>query len=106
MPGRAAAPPFRSLTTGRKSNANGSAKLSGTAEANSTVTVFDGAAQIGTASANASGNWTFTTANHLSNSVHTFKATATDAAGNTGPTSTSAILGTTGNDTITGGSGA
>jgi hypothetical protein len=56
--------------------------LAGTAEAGSTVKVFDGGSQIGTATANASGAWSFTTA-QLSNATHNFTATATDAAGNT-----------------------
>ena len=55
--------------------------LSGTAVANSAVKVFDGATQIGTATANGSGAWTFTTAT-LTNAAHSFTATATDAAGN------------------------
>src|SRR5205823_8077212 len=33
--------------------------LAGTAEANSTVTIFDGASQLGTVLANGSGAWTF-----------------------------------------------
>ena len=61
--------------------------LTGTAEANSTVTVFDGTTQIGTATANASGAWTYTTA-ALPNGNHAFTATATDAAGNTSGAST------------------
>jgi hypothetical protein len=61
--------------------------LSGTAEANSTVKIFDGATQIGTATVNGSGAWTFTTA-ALTNGAHSLTATATDAAGNTGVAST------------------
>jgi len=56
--------------------------LSGTAEAGSTVKLFDGTTQIGTASANTSGAWNLTTAK-LSTGTHNFTATATDAAGNT-----------------------
>src|SRR5262249_38443188 len=58
----------------------------GTAEANSTVKVYDGATLLGTASANGSGAWTYTTA-ALTNGAHSFTATATDAAGNTGAAS-------------------
>ena len=57
--------------------------LSGTAEVNATVKVFDGATLLGTAAANSSGAWSFTTGT-LSNAAHSFTATATDAAGNTG----------------------
>ena len=57
--------------------------LSGTAEANSTVKIFDGATLLNSVVANASGAWTYTTA-ALSNGAHSLTATATDAAGNTG----------------------
>ncbi len=60
--------------------------LSGTAEANSTVKVYDGATLLGSATANGSGAWSYTTA-ALSNSGHSFTATASDAAGNTGAAS-------------------
>ena len=60
--------------------------LTGTAEANSTVKVFDGATLIGSAAANGSGAWTYTTA-ALANGAHSLTATATDAAGNTGAAS-------------------
>ncbi|MGP9813805.1 Ig-like domain-containing protein [Rhodopseudomonas sp. NSM] len=62
------------------------AVLTGTAEANSTIKVFDGSAQIGTASVNGSGVWTFTTAT-LATGNHSFAARAMDAAGNTGAAS-------------------
>ena len=60
--------------------------LTGTAEANATVKVFDGATLLGSAVANGSGTWSFTTGT-LSNAAHSFTATATDAAGNTGAAS-------------------
>jgi hypothetical protein len=56
--------------------------LSGSAEAGSTVKMFDGTTQIGTAQANTSGAWSFATA-ELSTGNHSFTASATDAAGNT-----------------------
>ena len=55
--------------------------LSGTAEANSTVRVYDGATLLGTVAANGTGAWTYTTA-ALTDGAHSFAATATDAAGN------------------------
>src|SRR5664280_2897809 len=61
--------------------------LTGTAEANSTVKVYDGATLLGSATANGSGAWSYTTA-ALSNGTHSLTATATDAAGNTGVAST------------------
>ena len=56
--------------------------LTGTAEANSTVTVLDGTTKLGTATANASGAWTYTAVG-LPNGSHSFTATDTDVAGNT-----------------------
>jgi hypothetical protein len=61
--------------------------LTGTAEANSTVKVYDGATLLGSATANGSGAWSFTTG-ALSNAIHSLTATATDAAGSTGAAST------------------
>ena len=60
--------------------------LTGTAEANSTVKVYDGATLLGTATANGSGAWSYTTA-ALADGAHSLTATATDAAGNTGAAS-------------------
>ena len=54
--------------------------MSGTAEAGSTVKLFDGTTQIGTASANTSGAWNLSTAK-LSTGTHNFTATATDVNG-------------------------
>jgi hypothetical protein len=56
--------------------------LNGTAEVGSTITIFDGPTQIGTAKANAGGAWSFTT-NELSNAAHNFTAKATNTAGDT-----------------------
>src|SRR4029077_2250794 len=60
--------------------------LTGTAEANSTVKVFDGATLLGSAIANGAGAWSYTTA-VLADGAHSLTATATDAAGNTGAAS-------------------
>ena len=56
--------------------------FTGTASANSTVRVYDGATLLGTVTANGSGAWSYTTAT-LANGAHSFAATATDPAGNT-----------------------
>ena len=55
--------------------------VSGTAEAGSTVRLFDGTTPIGTAKANASGAWSVATA-QLSEGAHSFTARTTDVAGN------------------------
>ncbi|MDC0714124.1 Ig-like domain-containing protein [Stigmatella sp. ncwal1] len=60
---------------------------SGTAEANSTVTVIVDGVPVGTTTANGSGSWSFTPTAPLADGSHTVKASATDAVGNTGPES-------------------
>lgn len=58
--------------------------LTGTAEAGSTVTIFQNGTQIGTVTANATGNWLFDhTATSLTDATYAYTATATDKAGNT-----------------------
>ena len=57
--------------------------LTGTAEANSTVTIFNGVTQLGTATTDAGGAWTFTTGT-LTDATYNFNAKATDVAGNQG----------------------
>jgi Ca2+-binding RTX toxin-like protein len=61
--------------------------LNGTAEANSTVRVYDGTTQIGTTTANANGAWSYT-ATDLADGDHSFISRAVDAAGNTSAAST------------------
>ncbi|WP_345946590.1 Ig-like domain-containing protein [Bradyrhizobium sp. 150] len=61
--------------------------LSGNAEVSSVVKVFDGTTQIGTAMANSSGVWGYTSA-ALAAGSHSFTAKAMDVAGNTGAAST------------------
>jgi uncharacterized repeat protein (TIGR01451 family) len=57
--------------------------ITGTAEANATVTVIIDGVSAGTTTANASGAWSFTPAANLTDGTHTARATARDAAGNT-----------------------
>ncbi len=56
--------------------------LTGTAEAASTVEVFDGTTSLGTTTATSAGQWTFTPSTGLTNGSHSFTAKATDAASN------------------------
>jgi Big-like domain-containing protein len=89
------APKITSSVPGSTSNVE---VLKGTAEANSTVTVFDGTTKLGTVAADSTGAWSFTTT-ALATGSHSFTATATDAAGNTGVKSsatTVTIAGTSG----------
>ncbi|MFP2898213.1 Ig-like domain-containing protein, partial [Corallococcus sp. 4LFB] len=82
------APVIASPTSGQ-TVATQTPTLSGTAEANSTVTVREGPTVLCTATANSSGAWACSTASTLADGAHTVSATARDAAGNTGPASTS-----------------
>jgi hypothetical protein len=81
--------------------------MSGTAEANSAIKVFDGTTQVGTATTNSSGAWSVTTS-ALSSGSHALTAKATDVAGNVSAASTaihpvigSGTSGSTGSGTST-----
>ena len=63
------------------------ASITGTAEPNSTVAVSIDGVPAGTVTATAGGTWTLPVATPLPEGNHTVNATATDAAGNTSPTS-------------------
>ncbi len=67
--------------------------LSGTADANAVVTLTEGSTVLGTATANASGVWSFTPTG-LAQGPQTITASETDLAGNTGSSSVSFRLDT------------
>ena len=69
-------------TVGDGITSDNTLSLTGVAAANSAVKVYDGAMLLGSATANGSGAWSYTTG-VLSNAPHSLTATATDAAGNT-----------------------
>jgi Ca2+-binding RTX toxin-like protein len=80
------APKIASLSTDGKAISGGAVNadhvtLTGTAEANSVVKVFDGTKQVGTATASDKGAWTYA-ADNLADGKHSFTSTASDAAGN------------------------
>ena len=75
-------PPAAPIIAHDAVNANNTITLSGSATAATTVTVLDGQVALGTATASASGVWSFTTG-ALTSGTQIFTATATDAAGNT-----------------------
>ena len=81
-------------------SAKGAGLLSGTSEANSAISIYDGntGVALGNTTASATGSWNFVMGGQ-SNSVHDFIVEASDQTGNTG--SVHAVFGTTGNDTIT-----
>jgi len=60
--------------------------ISGTAEANTVLTLFDGATVVGTTTVSATGTWSITTS-ELNAGIHNFTATTKDAAGNVSPVS-------------------
>ncbi|WP_255320071.1 OmpL47-type beta-barrel domain-containing protein [Paenibacillus elgii] len=63
--------------------------IAGTAEASVTVSVYVDEVPLAETAANASGGWSYTLTDSLAVGTHAVKAQATDAAGNTGPFSTS-----------------
>ncbi|MCT4708625.1 Ig-like domain-containing protein [Enterobacteriaceae bacterium H16N7] len=72
------------LTSGQTTD-DATPKLTGTAEANATVNIYDNGSLIGSAQANGTGAWTFTPGTALANGSHAFTATAVDVAGNVSP---------------------
>ncbi|SHN17190.1 Concanavalin A-like lectin/glucanases superfamily protein [Chitinophaga sp. CF418] len=77
------APGVPTITTAQTPTNDNTPTVTGTAEANSTVTIYVGGSAVGTTTANAGGNYTFTVPTALSDGTHTFTATAADATGNT-----------------------
>ncbi|MFB6459715.1 Ig-like domain-containing protein [Bradyrhizobium tunisiense] len=80
------APTVPTIASNTVNSAN-QAVLSGKAEASSVVKVFDGTTQIGTATADGSGAWAYTSTT-LAAGAHSLTAKATDVAGNTSVAST------------------
>ncbi|MBR0906454.1 hypothetical protein JQ588_27720 [Bradyrhizobium liaoningense] len=75
------APTAPTIASSKVNSAN-QVVMSGNAEAGSVVKVLDGTTQIGTATANSSGVWAYTSA-ALAVGAHSLTAKAADAAGNT-----------------------
>lgn len=67
-------------------------RLNGTADAGSTVNIYDGAVLVGTAVADGQGVWSHTLSVPLANGSHTLTALATDAHGVTGAPSDALAL--------------
>jgi hypothetical protein len=63
--------------------------------------MYDGKAYVGTTNAGADGTWSFKSSSAVSDTVHTFNAVAVDSAGHTMASSGSAILGSSGSNTLT-----
>ncbi|WP_177222696.1 Ig-like domain-containing protein [Chitinophaga sp. YR627] len=77
------APAIPTITTAKNPTNDNTPTVSGKAEANSAVTIYVGSIAMGTTSADASGNYTYTFSTTLSDGTHAVSATATDASGNT-----------------------
>jgi hypothetical protein len=75
--------------------------IKGTAGAYSQIKIYDGTKSVGTVDGGADGTWSYTTACAVSNTVHKFSAQEIDKTGQVVTSSGSAILGTTGKDTLT-----
>jgi len=66
--------------------------LSGKAEANSTVHIYDNGGLLGSAAVDALGNWSFTPSPPLLNGAHAFTVAAEDKAGNLSAVSNSFVI--------------
>jgi RHS repeat-associated protein len=62
--------------------------VTGTAQANATVQLFDGAQKVGQATASVTGAWQITPTSTLADGVHSLTAKASDVAGNTSAATT------------------
>jgi probable HAF family extracellular repeat protein len=78
----APSPPTITSPQNNTYDTDGSFSVSGSAEAGSTVELFEGTSSKGTAKASSSGAWSIALSG-LSEGAHTYTAKATDAAGNT-----------------------
>jgi len=78
--------------------------LSGRAEADSTVSVFDGNKLLGTATADNFGDWSLQ-ANIKGNPIHQFSETLTDAAGNSAASAGVTVYSPNQHQTLAGGAG-
>ena len=97
-----ASPP--AMTDVVKGQGNDPDTLTGTAEAGSTVQVFDGSTLIGTVVADASGDWSLQ-ANVAGNANHSYTETSTDGAGNSFSSIGETIFAQRANVTLVGGTG-
>ena len=74
--------------------------IKGTADANSQIKLYDGNTSLGTVTTAADGSWSYKTSSAVSDTVHTYTAQQIDGNGQVVGTSGSAILGSTGSNTL------
>ena len=79
------------IALGNSTTNDSTLTLTGTAEANAIVKVYDGATLLGSATSNVAGAWSYT-AIGLSSGTHDLTATATDVAGNTSAVSSLLVV--------------
>ena len=92
LKGVAATPTSPVLTTPNSATNQFKPTITGTAEADSAITVYDGATSLGTTVASSTGAWSFTPDTDLTEAAHTITATVRDAAGNISAVSTPITL--------------
>ena len=96
-------PPIPTITNEVLSQ--GKVTLTGTtAEANDSVSVYEGSTLLATVLTDSNDNFKFVTGT-VSNTVHVYTVSATDVAGNVGQGTNEAILGSTNSDVLVGGPG-
>ena len=76
---------------GSEVTADNSVDLTGTAEADSTITIYDGTTEIGTAATNGAGDWSYVTP-PLPDGSNDLTATATNSSGTSPASSVSDVL--------------
>src|SRR5262249_49000992 len=77
------APSTPTISLSQNASAGNVLNVTGSAEANSTVKIYDGATLLGSTTADAHGNWSYSTP-ALAVGGHNLSATSTDVAGNIG----------------------
>jgi hypothetical protein len=96
-PGSAAAISITNLSD----SSQGLVTIKGTADAFSQIKLFDGTTAVGAVKAAADGTWSYTSSSAVSDKTHTYTAQELDSSGHVAATSGSAILGSSGTNTLT-----
>lgn len=84
--------PVTGLVTNGGSTNDNTPTINGTAEANATVTLYNGNTVLTTVNADANGVWSYTPTVSLADGTYTLATTVTDQAGNVGPRSPDFVL--------------
>jgi hypothetical protein len=97
-------PPVPVMLDAIHNSTTGLTVLSGTSEANSSISVYDGTKLIGTVTADANGVWNLK-ANVTGNNIHSYTEKSTDLAGNTVQSAGVTLYTPSANKTLQGGAG-